>query len=251
MKIRIEKRYVSLIEVLIAIVLTIAIMTTLTFFYSQVTEIGAEVDRVNIKNFNMRYIEARLADILPKAVGEKNKEKDFVFFSIGDEGLTKPGSQSLIFTFDNEVSLAKVFSGHVLARIYLDKNGNLMIAYWPSPKRWEKNQEPPMKKEMLFQGAENLAFEFYIAPAVKETKTVEPDNKAAVSKDEGKQNAKPAKEKEATEPEPKGEWRRQAWLEDYKQLPVMIKIIVTMPKGQESLVFIYPLANAKTHVIYE
>lgn len=246
----IRKRFMSLIEVLIALVLTVAILMTLTFFYRQVTEIGAEVDRVNIKNFNMRYIEARLAHVLPRAV--KNNEKDFIFFSVGDEGLTKSGSQSLIFTYDNKISFAKPFSGHVLARIYLDKNGNLMIAYWPSPKRWEKNQElPPMKKEMLFQGAENLAFEFYIAPA---TKSVPNKENPKDPNDSKNKDSKPEVEKNAAEPEPKGEWRKQLWLEEYKQLPVMIKIIVKMPQEEPPkppLVFIYPLANAKSHVIYE
>lgn len=243
----IQKRFMSLIEVLIALVLTVAILMTLTFFYRQVTEIGAEVDRVNVKNFNMRYIEARLAHVLPRAV--EAKEKDFVFFSVGDEGLTKPGSQSLVFTYNNGISFAKAFSGHVLARIYLDKGGNLMIAYWPSPKRWEKNQEqPPMKKEMLFQGAENLTFEFYIAPAMKTVPIKE--KKPNEARDPKDKDSKPEVEKNISEPEPKGEWRKQAWLEEYKELPVMVKIILSRPK-EPPLVFIYPLANTKNHVIYE
>lgn len=238
------KRYVSLIEVLIAICLTATILMTLTFFYQQVTQMGIEVDQISSNNFNMRYIETRLAAILPKAISETDKKNDFVFFSVGDEGITKPGSQSLIFTYDNQVNLDKSFSGHVLGRIYLDNKGNLAIAYWPSPKRWENEENPPIKKEVLLQGVENLAFEFYVAPLTKQKQSLAPQENITTEK-------KPLQEQKMTEPEPQGEWRPQPWLQDYKQLPVMVKLIVTMPKGQEPLIFIYPLANGKRHIIYE
>lgn len=250
MKTRVAKRHVSLVEVLIALTLTIAILMTLMFFYRQVTEIGYEVDRTSAKNFNMRHLETRLAQILPRAVGETDKQRDFLFFSVNDEGVGKPGSQSLIFMYDNQISLDKPFSGHVLGRLFLDTNGNLMLAYWPSPKRWESTGKVPMKKELLMQGVENLAFEFYIAPKRKEKEVQEPVQ-TADPKGKGKEDSKSGDEEKSTEPEPKGEWRRQAWLQDYKQLPVMVKAIVTLPKEQKPLVLIYPLANARTHVIYE
>lgn len=272
----IQKRYISLIELLVAMGLTIAILMTLTFFYRQVTEIEIEIDRTKAQNFNSRYIESRLSLILPKAVAAS--KKDFLFFSIGDEGLTKPGSKSLLFTFDNNISLDKAFSNNNLARLYLDKNGNLMLAYWPSPLRWENGVTPPMKKELLFQGADNLSFEFYIAPArakaapesdqepeaesqsEPETADKQQDKKKTDEKNSEQQKQKQEAEKkekleteqkEKLEPEPKGEWRRLDWLEDYHQLPVMVKVILTLPKVPEPLIFIYPLANTKSHVVYE
>lgn len=237
-----QKRFFTLIEVLVALVLTTLILSTLMFFYRQVIEISLEIDRISSKNFDLRYLETRLADILPKAIGEK--EKDFVFFSLGDEGLTKPGSDSLIFTFNHDASLNKDLSQNTLARIYLEKNGKLMIAYWPSPSRWDKGSMPSIKKEFLFQDVEKLAFEFYIAPPVKEN-----DPK------QGEQQAN-EQEKIAAEPEPKGGWRKEVWLEEYKQLPVMVKLILTMSKKEkatepEILTFIYPLVHNKSHVTYE
>ena len=249
-------RHVTLIEVLIALVLTVGILMTLMFFYRQVTEIGIESDRIEVKNFNMRYIETRLGSILTKAVGEK--ENDFIFFSLGDEGIAKPGSQGLIFTFENGISLDKPFSGHVLGRLLLDNKGNVVLAYWPSPKRWKSGENPPIKKEILFQGAENLTFEFYIAPASKthqnshpEKKTDSEEKKSNAEEKPDKTNSSKPKESTATEPEPKGAWRDQPWLQEYNQLPVMIKIIVGMPKQQDSYVFIFPLTNAKHHIVYE
>lgn len=128
-----------------------------------------------------------------------------------------------------------------------------MIAYWPSPKRWENNRVPPIKKELLLQGVENLTFEFYIAPAKKEQESSEPsqENKNGKPLEEKNTNKKTLEEQTKVEPEPKGEWRKQAWLQEYKQLPVMVKVIVTRSKGQDPLVFIYPLVNGKNHVVYE
>jgi hypothetical protein len=223
-----------------------------------VTVIGYETDRVSAQNFSLRYIESRLATILPRAIGVNDKKRDFLFFSVGDEGIAKPGSQSLIFTFDNQVNMDKDFSGHVLARLYLDKDGNLMIAYWPSPKRWENNENPPMKKEMLLQNVDNLSFEFYIAPERKsaeekprenEPQTKNKDTEKDQKKETGENND--SNNSKGERPEPRGDWRREAWLQDYKQLPVMVKMIVTMPKEPEPHVFIFPLANTKSHVVYE
>jgi hypothetical protein len=260
MPLKISKRPITLVEVLIAMALTISILMTLTFFYRQVTEIGSETDRVRATNFKKRYIETHLAKILPKAIGKNDSKRDFIFFSTGDEGITKTGSQSLIFTFDNEINLDKEFSGHVLGRIYLDPNGNLFLAYWPSPKRLKNWENVPMKKELLLEGVDNLSFEFYIAPerknaseSIKETKDTDQDAKKDDQKKttEKKNEPEPEDKKKDVEPEPKGDWRQQTWLQEYNQLPVMVKMTVTFPKEQTPLIFIYPLANNKTHVIYE
>ena len=261
------KRPISLIEVLIAMMLTVAILMTLTFFYRQITEIGFEMDRVQARNFTRRYMETRLTQILPRTVGVSDDEKDFVFFSVKDDGVTKPGSENLIFSFDNAISLDKSHAAHVLGRLYVDKNGNLMLAYWPSPKRWGSGGEmPAIKKELLLEGVESLSFEFYIAPAKKEKEPIDPNQKVnqgnAQKKEskpkrsgnmadyKGKLDEEEQKDVEP-EPEPKGDWRKQAWLQDYNQLPVMVKLIVKMEKEDKPLEFIYPLANTKSHIVYE
>lgn len=274
----ISKRPVTLIEMVIALALTVIILTSLTYFYRQMSEIDAETERVIADNFKMRFVETRLADVLPRSISESDKKKDFVFFSTGDDGLTKSGSQSLIFTFDNKVSLDKPFSNHVLGRLYLSQNGDLTLAYWPSPKRWKDNTLPPMKKEVLLKGVENLSFEFYIAPENKKAK--KPANKPQPSnddktnekknenikkpesikdketaKDESKKNENDQEQTTENEtgssPEPKGAWRKQPWLSEFQQLPAMIKIIVTLPKDKKPIVFAFPLSNTQTPILYE
>lgn len=247
---RIIKRPVTLLEVLISLALTVIILTTLTFFYRQVGIIGVEVDHVIADNFRMRYVETRLARIFPKIVAANDKKKDFVFFSVGDEGVTKPGSESLIFTFDNAISLDKDVSNHALGRIYLDNDGNLMLAYWPSPKRWENGTLPEMKKEVLMEGVENVRFEFYIPPE-KSAKPVNEPNPPTKTPTKTQEKEKPDAVDNKPKPEPRGDWRRQSWLKEYESLPAMIRMIVTMPKDQKAMVFAFPIANGKDHVIYD
>lgn len=238
----VKKRHISLVEVMIALVLTIGILMTLTFFYYHVTKIEIEADRTEANNFKMRYIETRLGSIITRAVPKSRS--DFLFFSIRDEGVTKPGSQSLIFIFDNAVSLDKAFANHILARIYLDGDGNMMAAYWPSPKRWKENEKLPIKKEVLLQGVENLTFEFYIAPAAKERNSLPKDAKT-------ENNQEQPEERGTAEPEPKGAWRKDLWHQDYRQLPVMVRVVVKLEKLDEPLVFVYPLINTRSHIVYE
>lgn len=236
---RLVKRPMTLIEMIVALALTVIVLTTLTFFYRQVSEIDAQTEKVISDNFQLRYAETRLAEILPRTISASNQKHDFVFFSIEGDGLAKPGSQSLIFTFDNQISLDKMFSNHVIGRIYLDTKGNLTLAYWPSPKRWERNHLPPMKKEILLENVDNLAFEFYIAP-VKEI-AAEPKDDKKTSK--GDKSPPPS-------PEPKGAWRKLPWQVEFQQLPAMIRVMVTLPKREKPMVFAFPLPNAKSHVIY-
>lgn len=240
----VDKRPVTLLEVLISIVLTIIVLTTLTFFYRQVSFIGAEVDKVNADNFRLRYVETRLADILPKVVAENTVNKDFVFFSIDDDHLNKPESQSLIFTFENGVSLDKEISNHALGRLYVDKGDNLMLAYWPSPKRWENGVLPHLKKEVLLENVKTIRFEFFIPP----DKSAKKDLPEQLQKNNG------GKSKEVVEgkpiPSPTGDWSRQVWLKEYETLPAIVKVFIDLKEGK-TMEFAFPLANVKEHVIYE
>lgn len=230
-----SKRHATLIELLIAMVLTVLVLMTLMFFYRQATFINSEIDKVKAEHFRLRFVENRLSDVLTKTLSDKGKKTDFLFFSFNDEGLGMPGSQSLIFTFDNGISQEKEFSNAVVGRLYLDQQKRLILVYWPLPKRWEGGSTLPMKKEILLEGVEALSFEFFIPP-------------------EKQGDAKPAKASEAPLPEPKGGWRRQPWLKEFQKLPAIVKVLIAMQGGKEvkqEIVYAYPLVNADSHVIYD
>jgi hypothetical protein len=232
-----KKRYASLIEVLIAMVLTVLVLMTLMFFYRQTTSINSEIEKVKTEHFRLRFVEKRLSDVLTRTISDKGKKTDFLFFSLNDEGLGLPGSQSLIFTFNNGVSKDKAFSNDVVGRLYLDQQKRLILAYWPLPKRWEGSSQLPMKKETLLEGVESLGFEFFIPP--------EKAGEASLKKNAAS---------EAPAPEPKGAWRRQLWLRDFQKLPAMVKVDITFSEGKhgkQEMTFAYPLVNGQSHVIYD
>lgn len=236
------RRHVTLIEVLIAMTLTVLVLTTLMFFYRQISTIGSEIDLLKAEHFKLRYLENRLSEIFPRVIRENDKKKDSVFFSIEEEG---PAKQSLIFTFDNDVDLDPVFSNHVLGRLYLDQEGSrLSLAYWPSPKRWEGGGQIPMKREILLEGVGSLAFEFFIPP----------DREDEEKKTNPAQNPEPnAKEtpQAAPQPEPKGDWRKLPWLKEYEKLPAMVRVIVVMKGENVPMEFVFPLSNSKNHIVIE
>ena len=59
------KRHFTLLEVIIAMALTVVILMTLSYLYRDVSIIGQELDKSKTENFYLRYIENRLMSILP------------------------------------------------------------------------------------------------------------------------------------------------------------------------------------------
>lgn len=237
-----RKRAATLLEVLIAMALTVAVLTTLTFFYREVSFIDSEIDNVRAEQFKLRYVENRLGNVLPKAISEKNDKKGFTFFSIDDAGLTLPGTQSLIFIYDNGVSLDPPFSNHVLGRLYVDLEGRLTLMYWPSPKRWESGSAVPMKKEVLLEHVEALSFAFFVP-------INEPPEPAASHDQAAGESAT-----EAHTPQVQGQLSGQLWSHELKKLPAMIKVLLEQkaPKSgdRQEMTFIFPLPNTRYHVVY-
>lgn len=162
---KIQRRHITLLELLIATALTVVILSTLSYFYRQVTVINVEMDKTQNESFKKRYVENRLASVLPKSISSTDISNDFHFFSSPDLGaLFKEGSDSLVFSFDNCVRLDKDMSYHVIGRLFLDTEGNLTLATWPVPKRWKEDEPIPISKEILLDHIETLEFQFYVPP---------------------------------------------------------------------------------------
>jgi hypothetical protein len=232
-KFRLEKRFITLLELVIAMTLAAIILSTLTFFYHQVNVINIEMDKEQNDSFQKRYVENRLAAIFPKTLSSKDPSNDFHFFTSPDlGGLYKRGTTSLLFAFDNCVQLDKTMAYHVIARLFLDEDGNLILAKWPAEKRWKENEAPPMTKEALLENVEDLSFSFFIPP------------------EKGKPVAKPSQFE--IPPDLKGRWVSE-WNKEYHQLPAIIRIQVTRKdsKGiEERITYAFPLPHAVNPITY-
>lgn len=232
---RVSKRHITLIELLISMALTTMILTTLMFFYKEIVHLNARYDEQQRESFQLRFLENRLSDILPKAVPEKTAKHDFYFFSDPDyHGTFKNHSQSLVFTFDNGVDYDKSFSNHVLGRIYLDQSGRLTLAIWPSPARWTDGDIPPMKKEILLEGVNKLEFHFFI-PQDKSEEAVANNNK-----------------NDKVEPMPRLSWVNK-WQQNYKQLPAIVRLEITrtVDNKDQKITYAYPLPNVAIPIVYK
>lgn len=230
-----KRHYMTLLELIIAMSLTAIILTTLMYFYQQVTWINTEMDRVQSRNFQKRFVEKRLSEVIPKAIPKKKKDFHF-FISLNGGELFKPRTTSLLFTFDNCVKLNKQMSYHVIGRLYLDNEGNFTLATWPIPKRWKENENPPMFKEILLENVESLSFEFFVPPDKGKT---EIDNGIA-------------KLNEKIPLEIRGQWVTD-WKKEYRELPAIVRVKLkhNLDGEVESLTFAFPLPHTSRPIIYD
>jgi hypothetical protein len=236
---RFHRRYLTLLEMLIAMTMTVVILMVLASFYHNASYVGIELDRMKTENFSLRYLENRLMSILPLTL--KQGRSEFLFFSLDNDGLNAQNSQSLIFTFNNGDSLDKIFSNVVIGRLYLDPDNALTLAYWPMPKRVDKaGVAIPMKKEVLMNDVESLHFEFYIPPEEQKKEQEEQETKPDSLKNEDAHR----------EPEIKGEWSSALWLQEYHQLPALVRVTIKRSKDPHPLIFTIPLPSTKARIVY-
>lgn len=218
---KLTRREMTFLEVLIGLSLTLIILSTLFFFYRQVIEINTQVDKMQNKIFEKSYIEMHLAKVFSHTLAPSHEHFYFFTSSFGEE-------ESLVFSYYNGAVLDKNFSNEVLGRLYVDKKGQLILATWPSPKRWKMGEIPPIKKEILMTQVTGLSFEFYVPPEREWSRFTKM-----------KSFIRPA-----------GEWHRE-WAKDYMQLPAMIKIHVSQKNENGPYLFAFPLPYSGMVIVYE
>ncbi len=232
---KVNKRYVTLIEFVISISLTAIILTSLTMIYQQFNLMNIAMDKAQNENFKKRYIENRLAFIFPRALPSNKSNIKFHFFSTKDaSAYTKAGSDSLTYSYDNCVKLNKNITHYVIGKIFVDVNDNLILTVWPSDVRWEKDIDPPMHKEILLQGVESITFSFFVPPD-----KVDRDLKTAFN----------------VPNDIKGGWVNE-WEKEYRALPAIVKLEITLKELKENgesekLTFAFPFPNAYQPIIYD
>lgn len=235
---RSKTRHFTLLEALIAIILTALLISTVTYFYRQITILDAEFDAQERANFKQRLIENRLAYILPRAVSSKNA--NFVFFTTNDSPMyLKPHTPSLIFLYNNGNSLDKQRTNEVIARLFVDDESRLVLATWPIPERQIEGEPLEAKREILGEDVDKIAFHFF-APA-------EVERKSATKQ-----------QTEAPKATPLPGWGNSEWSAEFQRLPAIIKIdVYPVPKAGESsekikpLTLAFPLPQAEQSIYYE
>jgi hypothetical protein len=235
----IRRSYFTLLETLIAVAWTIVIVTTLSYFYREIDAFSNQTELLQKESFKMRYVENRLSEILPKAVSATDSKKDFYFFTSNDPslGFLHNNPANLVFTFDNGVDLNKLFSNHVLGRIYVDAQKRLSLSTWPSPQRWADGAMPPMHNEILLDEVDALKFSFFVAP----------DKWKNQPKDESEEEPKKKNPTPKLKPDREGSWVSE-WSNEYQLLPALIRIEVQRKGKVEQ--FVFPLSKTQRQIVY-
>jgi hypothetical protein len=232
-----------LVELLIAMALTMGILTLLLSVYDQIDRANIAIEKEQVRSFDRLYLSTRLSSILPKAIPYSPSEKanDYLFFtsSIGANAI---GTSSLLFSFDNGVKLDPLFSNHVIGCLYVNNHKQLCLATWPSQVHWDNLFAPPqMKNEILYNNVERLTFEFYIPP-VKNREAI-----LGKIKNNAPQISEPLKQ------DLDGGWKNE-WQQEYKALPAMVRLrlMIATPQGESvPLMLVYPLPMSPLIIVYD
>ncbi|MDP1881093.1 MAG: hypothetical protein Q8K60_09170 [Parachlamydiaceae bacterium] len=237
---RVKKSFVTLIETLIAMALLAVLLTIIFGFFRELSIMSQTTEQKQKESFQMRYLESRLSSIFERIVNENAKARTFFFYTQPSNSFST--STSLIFTFDNGIRKDPLFSGDILARLYLDKNSkkqsefrdssyNLVLAMWPLH---VEKPEDYLVKEVLLEGVRELDFEFYAAPdritnskALASKTTLNTDDNVAKVNEEG---TEVLDKKEADTVPEKDKWHENEWLITHNQMPVILKMKLEVEK---------------------
>lgn len=237
-----RRSFFTLLELLIAMGLVAMLLTTISYYYLQLVVLDQKTEQLQNEIYQLAYLESRLAQVLPRAVPEGKRGKPFFFYTASDSkgGLFKEGTTSLVFVYDNGIDLDKKLANEVVGRLFVDTEGRLTLASWPVPKRWDKDKEPPMKKEILLDGVEAIRFSFYYPPQVDQSKVV------------GKVSPQ-VQAKRSLFLEQDDHWY-DSWLQDYYMLPAIMRIELERKAAGEPVQrfqLAFPLPNASQVIYYQ
>lgn len=138
---KLKKRPLTLLEVILAMILSMALLTGLAGIHWQMTAIGIKAENEREEQFRYQLLRHRITTLLGKVKApEKSKDR---FFFISE---TAP-YEGVVFSYDNGNSLNKPFSNNVISRLFLH-DGQLLLVTLPVPSQWTEEQ-PPHLMEVL------------------------------------------------------------------------------------------------------
>ncbi len=229
-----ERRLITLLEVIIALVLLGVLLSALFGYYRYMEVLSQKMGEQRQENFRILYAQYRLAQILPKIqfnhpLGEKF-HKYILYTSKDGQGAVASDNDSLVFVYDNGIKADPLYANTVIGRLYRDSENRLILATWPS--LTNKDENPPMLHEILLEKVEKLEFAFYVPP-YKEDKP------------------KPAGKQKTTELinfDLYGRWHKHGWSLGEPTIPALLQVIVTANKKEYTFAFV--LGQTSIPIIY-
>lgn len=199
-----RRRPFTLLEVLIALGLTMMILTFLLLAYAQSEKISSGWREVEKKEFSKIFLQHRLGEIF-RHLEEADQEKKFFFTTEEVPGVTLPASPVLVFSYDNGFIRDPALSNSVLGALFVDIHGALNLLTWPQRELWGDLQVPPFHREVLIENLSTIQLEFFQMK----------DNKEAG-------------------------WIKDGWSKEMKELPGAIRLTV-VKKEESPQTFFFPV----------
>ena len=204
----------TLLETLIAMSLLSMLLVFVFGIFRELSEVNRLVEKSQKESFHMRYLETRLGFIFERLVNEKASARTFYFYTEPpNRDFTQ--STSLIFTFNNDIRFNPALSGDVLGRLYVNSKHELSLAIWPLH---VSQPHSYLEEEILFPHVVKVNYHFYAAPQRIQN---EKDIVSGKVIDTEKKN-----------PE-KDLWHDEEWFMSYKQMPSILKIVLTVAENPQ------------------
>lgn len=149
---KIKKRHLTLLEVMIAMGLAMAILTALSTLHWQMVAIGVKAEQERAQVFNHLLLQHRISSALSHAERPDPKKSAYFYFSESDPYV------GLVFSHDHGSDLNKSFSNLVLSRLFVYEH-NLYLATLPPPADWTEEQ-PALLVEKLAEDVTGFEIKF-------------------------------------------------------------------------------------------
>jgi type II secretory pathway pseudopilin PulG len=206
-----RKQAFTLLEVLIAMGLTLLLLSFLlaSYFYIERNNINWQKQEQEL--FGQRFLKQRLEDVFT-TIPDIDQKENF-FFTSDNAGLFLPGSTSLLFSFKNDIRFnSPLLSGTVLGRLYVDRRGDLTLLTLPLRKYWPEGPAPDFHREVLMSGVAMMQLDFFQTSNVKTPTEQEP---------------------------PKPQWRPSSWSREWAYKPGIIKLTIIKQNAPKPLVLYF------------
>jgi type II secretory pathway pseudopilin PulG len=214
-----KKPAMTLLEVLIGMSILSFLLVIIFGFFRELTVLQAWNQQQELNTFHQRYVEHRLEKIFANIANESDAINKFIFYI--DPPQTKVSDfPSLVLSYINGARLNPTQAGFILARLYVNAQHQLCLVSWPYPQEGKEPFYEEMQKEILMEGIESLKWECFAAPDDQKT-----------------------------------EFKRLVWLEEwlyaYKELPVLLKLSLTL-QNQEKMTWVFhlPVSEKSNHYIH-
>lgn len=141
-----KKKALTLIEVMIALVLTSILLTTLFNFYKRLFITRSDIQKCKETILQRVWTQQRLAQIFDKTLPEVEQEKGLIFFSTDHSNALGP---VLYFFYDNGIDPDPSFCGPLKAMLYLSIDKKLTLSTFSG------------REEILCERINSLRFSFF------------------------------------------------------------------------------------------